>query len=86
MDLELFNGLRTDELKFIYIYRNFQQNSDIIYDKRLKLIEWDDIRECLDCILSSSIESVAGSSVVDVDCAQSKWTAFCRDKKLRQLI
>lgn len=86
MDLELFNGLRTDELKFIYIYRNFQQNSDIIYDKRLRLIEWDDIRECLDCILSSSIEPVAGTSVVDVAWAQSKWIAFCRDKKLKQLI
>lgn len=86
MDLELFNGLRTDELKFIYIYRNFQQNSDIIYDKRLRLIEWDDIRECLDCILSSSIEPVAGSSVVDVAWAQSKWTAFCRNKKIEELI
>ena len=86
MDLELFNALRTDELKFIYIYRNFQQNSDIIYDKRLRLIEWDDIRECLDCILDSEIEPVAGSFKVDVDWAQSKWTAFCRDKKLKQLI
>lgn len=77
MDLQLFNGLRTDELKFIYIYRNLQQNSGIIYDERLKLIEWNDIRECLDCILDSE---------VDVALAQSKWTAFCRDKKLKQLI
>lgn len=86
MDLQLFNALRTDELKFIYIYRSFQQNSDIIYDGRLKLIEWDDIRECLECILSSLTSVVAGSSVVDVDCAQSKWITYCRDKKLKQLI
>ena len=86
MDLQLFNSLRTDELKFIYIYRSFESNRGIIYDERLKLIEWSDIKECLDCILDSEIEPVAGSFEVDVALAQSKWTAFCRDKKLRQLI
>ena len=85
MDLQLFNSLRTDELKFIYIYRNFESNRDIIYDQRLKLIEWSDIKECLDFILSS-MQVVAGRTVVEYEWALSKWTTYCRNKKLEQLI